>query len=405
MSGISGWTAAQLGYCSNLHPCRNLDELRSSIRRFFQPVRQQRGLPHQESGLWIGASAAAELQRPEALESFLLLLRQSGLRLTSLNGFPYGNFHQERLKAEVYQPDWSEPARLQYSQQLATILATTMPEDSEQGVISTVPLGYAANWSPARQVKAEQQLLQLTAFLAELKQQTGKQIVFCLEMEADCVLEKTVQALVFFQHWRQLDPNHHHLALCFDVCHQAVVFENTYQSLTVLQQAGIPIGKIQLSNALVVQLDTLNLQRRTEVLDVLSGFVESTYLHQVKAKDKQGSIVGWADLPDALSQADQWLERYPELRVHFHVPLFSEQLLLPELRGSQQALLQTFDYLADHPEFRPVLEVETYSWTVLPDQLRPDTEAALIQGICAELHWVGQQLKQRQLLQGMPSDV
>jgi len=139
MNAVSGWTAPQVGYCSNVHPTRDLAGLRASIARHFQGVRRLRGLDEQDSGLWICARAAAELQQASARESFLQLLQHSGLRLTSLNGFPYGEFHQGAVKAEVYLPDWADPQRLAYSLDLARILAQALPADCAQGVISTVP--------------------------------------------------------------------------------------------------------------------------------------------------------------------------------------------------------------------------------------------------------------------------
>lgn len=398
MNANAGWTAAQIGYCSNVHPAHDLAGLRASIEQHFQGVRQRRGLSVQESGLWISAHAAAELQEVSARAAFLTLLQAAGLRLTSLNGFPYGPFHQDAVKAGVYLPDWSDPKRLEYSRQLAQILAAALPQDRSQGVISTVPLGYAADWSSAQQRRAEQLLRQLTESLAELRRETGKKILFCLEMEPDCVLENTAQAIAFFRRWQAMDPHHEHLALCFDVCHQAVVFEHCYQSLDMLRQAQVPVGKIQLSNALICRPPLQDDNRREHVLEALAGFAETTYLHQVKARDAQGRLLAWPDLPAALYPPGKELMQCPELRIHFHVPLFSKRLLLPELSGSQNALSQTFDYLADHPEFRPVLEVETYSWTVLPPQLRPDSEQALIQGIAAELQWVEEQLLHRRLL-------
>ncbi|QXI26029.1 metabolite traffic protein EboE [Pseudomonas vanderleydeniana] len=399
MSSGSGWNAAQLGYCGNVHPAADLAALRASIGQLFQGVRRRRGLPEQDSGLWISARAAEELQSPLARAAFLALLRDSGLRLTSLNGFPYGQFHQRAVKAEAYQPDWADPRRLEYSLQLARLLAAGLPEDCRHGVISTVPLGYAATWNRDKQQLAEQQLRQLTAELAALQRETGKQIVFCLEMEPDCVLETTDQAIGFFRRWQATAPHHQYLALCFDVCHQAVVFEHCYQSLERLYLAKVPVGKIQLSNALVCSLPACDEQRRAQVLQALGDFVETTYLHQVKAQSPQTQLLAWPDLPAALEGPPQELAQYHELRIHFHVPLFSEEFLLPELRGSQHALHQTFDFLADHPGFRPVLEVETYSWNVLPLPLRPQTEQALLQGIAAELQWVETQLQDRQLLQ------
>ncbi|MGA8137979.1 MAG: metabolite traffic protein EboE [Pseudomonas gingeri] len=398
MSQVREWTPNQIGYCSNVHPTPELAGLCASIEAHFQGVRRLRGLNEQDSGLWISAKAAAQLQQVTARQAFLECLQRSGLRLTSLNGFPYGQFHGGAVKAEVYRPHWADPQRLEYSLQLAQLLAAALPPDCAQGVISSVPLGYAAHWSAALQHGAERQLRQLTRSLARLHQETGKKIVLCLEMEPDCVLENTDQAIAFFQYWQAVDPHHEHLALCFDVCHQAVMFEDCYQSLDRLRQARVPVGKIQLSNALICRLPPHDDNRREHVLKTLSDFAETTYLHQVKARDAQSRLVAWADLPAALDDCAKHPGQYPELRIHFHIPLFSEHLLLPELSGSQIALAQTFDFLADHGDFRPVLEVETYSWGVLPAQLRPTTEHAQLQGIAAELHWVEDQLRQRQLL-------
>ena len=398
MSQVREWTPSQIGYCSNVHPTPELAGLCASIEAHFQGVRQLRGLNEQDSGLWISAKAAAQLQQVTARQAFLECLQRSGLRLTSLNGFPYGQFHGGAVKAEVYRPHWADPQRLEYSLQLAQLLAAALPPDCAQGVISSVPLGYAAHWSAALQHGAERQLRQLTRSLARLYQETGKKIVLCLEMEPDCVLENTDQAIAFFQYWQAVDPHHEHLALCFDVCHQAVMFEDCYQSLERLRQAAVPVGKIQLSSAMICRLPPRDDPRRQSVLRALSDFAEPTYLHQVKAWDPQGRLLAWEDLPTALEDAGEGLTQCPELRIHFHVPLFSEQLLLPELSGSHGALSQTFDYLADHRDFHPVLEVETYSWGVLPAPLRPNTEQAQLRGIATELQWVEGQLKQRKLL-------
>ncbi|MGY2289783.1 metabolite traffic protein EboE [Pseudomonas sp. SDO528_S397] len=399
MSGGAGWSATQLGYCSNVHPTADLAGLRASVDRHFQGVRVLRGLHEQDSGLWICAHAARELQAPAARAAFMALLRRSGLRLTSLNGFPYGEFHQGAVKAEVYRPSWAEPQRLAYTLDLARFLAQALPPDCPRGVISSVPFGYAATWNAALQTQADAHLRQLTAELAALHRESGKHIVVCLEMEPDCVLENTDQAIAFFQRWQACDPHHAHLALCFDVCHQAVMFEDCDLSLSRLREAGVPVGKVQLSNALSCRLPLDDQTRRAQVLDTLGDFAETTYLHQVKARDAQGRRVAWPDLPAALSACAHPAQRYTELRIHFHIPLFSERLLLPELCGTQHALAQTFDFMARHADFRPVLEVETYSWGVLPAPLRPDTEHAQLLGIAAELQWVEDQLRQRQLLE------
>lgn len=73
------------------------------------------------------------MQQPEVREDFLDLLHDCGLRLTSLNGFPYGQFHEGAVKAEVYRPTWAEPQRLEYSLQLAHLLAAALPLDCHRG--------------------------------------------------------------------------------------------------------------------------------------------------------------------------------------------------------------------------------------------------------------------------------
>lgn len=60
------------------------------------------------------------------------------------------------------------------------------------------------------------------------------------------------------------------------------MFEDCYQSLARLRQAQVPVGKIQLSNAMICRLPTQDALRREHVLNTLSTFTETTYLHQVK---------------------------------------------------------------------------------------------------------------------------
>mgnify|MGYP006171805159 CR=1 FL=1 len=153
----SFWLPGELGYCSNVHAGESLTEVIANFSRFIAPVRQQQQLEQLDSGLWLSAAAAAELQQPTALLLFQQQLQLHAIRLTSLNGFPFGNFHQAKVKTSAYLPDWSEPKRLHYSKQLAVILASCLPDDCGQGVISTVPLGYQAHWTAEKQQQAEQQ--------------------------------------------------------------------------------------------------------------------------------------------------------------------------------------------------------------------------------------------------------
>lgn len=399
----------QLAYCSNVHSGETLAEVKHNITHLIAQVGQQRQVDAMASGLWLSAIAARHLQDNTELEGFKQCLAQANIRLTSINGFPYGDFHQTKVKAQVYLPDWADVKRLEYSKNLARVLAACLPDDCDFGAISTLPLGYKAGWNEHKQQLADEHFRQLAVFLAELKQQTGKHIAIAIEMEPDCVLESTPELINYFVNTLQgFAGCAQHLQICYDVCHQAVMYENGYDSLRQITKAGIGIGKIQLSNALVANLAQNNMAKDSQALmALLADFCEPKYLHQVKSQDSKGILLASPDLADALA-ADGAVSAVnlltvnlltvKEWRIHFHVPVHAEFLSHPQLQTTRSALLQVFDFLAEFKQVRPWLEVETYSWNVLPEGLRPVDENSLLRSIVAELDWVEQQLQQRGLL-------
>jgi hypothetical protein len=194
-----------------------------------------------------------------------------------------------------------------------------------------------------------------------------------LEPEPDCFLETTAETLAFFrdQIWpcgaRWLVSQHggslataeallrRHIGVCFDTCHLALQYENLAESLRDLAQSGIRLSKIQLSAA-------LRTCWQPGSAAALQPFTESIYLHQVKVRE-QGRIISLGDLVDATGagRAGQ------EWRVHCHVPLY--------FRG--EGVLETTADLLDPAFFQEVrarqvehLEIETYTFHVLPEALR-----------------------------------
>ena len=77
-------------------------------------------------------------------------------------------------------------------------------------------------------------------------------------------------------------------------------------------------------------------------------------------------------LADGRNDVEEW-------RVHFHVPVFVDQLT--DCASTQPFLKEIL------PLFGPdiPLEVETYTWTVLPPDLRT---ATVIESIVREIEWV-----------------
>jgi hypothetical protein len=390
-----------LSYCTNIHPGESWSEVDQALKKYLPAIKKTVS-PDREMGVGLRLSALATRQLDadkNLLAAFKNWLQQQQLYVYTVNGFPYGTFHGEAIKEQVYRPDWAEPERLTYSMQLATVLCALLPP-REHGSISTVPVGFKPEFaSPDRLQKAVNHLLQLVAFLAELEYKSGKLIQFALEPEPGCFLETTHDTVVFFQQWlytdhgasqllqylpAELKPKANvallkrHLGVCLDTCHAAVMFERPLTMLQTLTAAGIPIHKIQLTAALSVK--RLNPATRKQLLQ----FADPIYLHQTSMRSTGSPLEFYLDLGPALDKAAD----DTELRCHFHVPVFAENL-----GGLQTTQRDLIDLLA---AFRPTppcahLEVETYTFDLLPAELKQDSVVA---HVSREINWVKEQLEQ-----------
>lgn len=174
-----------------------------------------------------------------------------------------------------------------------------------------------------------------------------------------------------------------HLGLCCDACHMAVEFEDPATAFENLRAAGISVNKVQISSALRI----VRPSRRSAGREALAPFAEDTYLHQV-VEQSGGSLLRFVDLPDALASPDPiGADRDREWRVHFHVPVFLRAMR--EFETTQPYLMSVIDLLKRQDICR-CLEVETYTWDVLPPEYRTgDVQSA----IARELQWVLAQLQ------------
>ena len=394
---------AHIAYCSNVHPGETLDKVNNNIVEHFSAVREQRNLTKMASGLWLSAKAAEELlAEPQQLTYFKQQLQQQGMLLTSLNGFPYGDFHLAEVKQKVYLPTWAQTERLAYSQQLADILAQCLPAHISTGAISTLPLGYADGWTSEQMQRSVSQLITLAQYLKNLEHNSGKRIIFCIEMEPDCVLQSTDELVAFFtEHLlpqaKQQGCNKtdilRYIGCCYDTCHQGVMNENIEQSLTIITQAGIEIGKIQISNAVNAELTSIN-----DIAELTSLFKDVKFLHQTKVFQQNNLLVELADLNEQalLTVFNEHLDALPLIaKIHYHIPVNQNTLPKPFLSTTQTAILSTLDFLQTTPSCRPYLEIETYTWLNLIDN---NSQQTLHQGLVAEFKWLEQALAERNLL-------
>jgi hypothetical protein len=385
----------QLTYCTNIHPGETWPEVRAALSRHLPAIRSE-AAPGRSFGvgLRLAAAAAKDLQNPDNMTELKSLLAAEDCYVFTINGFPYGGFHGTRVKEEVYAPDWSTAERLAYTDLLAEILARLLPEGTA-GSISTVP-GTFGPWADGRVEAIADNLVRHAAHLAELERRTGRTIALALEPEPRCLLETIDETATFFETQlygaravslmadvTRLSPGaaaealRRHLGVCYDVCHAAVEFEDAKASIEKLRSKGIPVPKLQLSAAL--KIDRID----AETARHLRPFDEPVYLHQVVARNGAG-LTRYTDLPQALADIDRTLGS--EWRVHFHVPIFLEKM---EHFSTTQDFLR--EVLALHRQ-RPIsdhLEVETYTWDVLPESYRATPVAA---AIARELGWVRQQL-------------
>jgi hypothetical protein len=380
-----------LCYCTNIHPGEDWNTHFKQLKQHLPQVKAAIS-PDKPLGVGLRTSNLASLELLEGQRVQLKeWMRQTGLYVFTLNGFPYGGFHENAVKTQVHIPDWFNTERLHYTIRLIDLLSYLLP-DGMSGGISTSPLSYR-HWHGKREQAlqdATQPLLDLVVHLDRMHQKKGQLIHLDIEPEPDGLLETTAEFVDFYKHWlipmgkerfgREAEKLiRDHIQICYDVCHAAVAFENTAESIGLLQSEGIQIGKIQLSAALRAPL----MENPEQVLAQLSAFDEPVYLHQVVALDKQDKLHRFADLPLAFHRVKP--HNWKEWRSHFHVPLFMEQY--GDLYSTQPDLLQILSLQRSQP-LTQHLEVETYTWEVLPPQLKlPITES-----IVREMTWVKAQL-------------
>lgn len=448
------WT---LGYCTNIHPGvdsdairQNLESISAEVRRRCQnAVTAETAAPAENRpaarrtasplgiGLWIPAKASEQLRRG-GTQPLAETMQRHGLLPYTINGFPYDNFHQKHVKHAVYRPTWWDDRRLGYTRDLATILADLLPADEPLGTISTLPLGWPrqpnesadsvadsdnpASWSDRAVTEEERahagtNLRRLAEDLRRLEDRTGKRIVIAIEPEPGCLLETSVQLTEWFD--QQLPDRTHrrYLSVCHDVCHAAVMNEPQEVVLRRYAAAGISIGKVQVSSAVVADWQSIPASKHGEVLQQLAGFAEDRYLHQTGCLDAAEQFRLVEDLPQLLAEVrhvgnepitdQKWV-------THFHVPVFLEHFGL--LTTTRQDVLDALTSLARltgggkgdagesldrapadgngsnaQLEFTGHVEVETYAWGVLPAAMRRHDLAG---DIARELDWVAEQISQ-----------
>jgi sugar phosphate isomerase/epimerase len=353
-----------LSYCSNVHPAEAAEGVVAQLDRYAGPVRRQVGAKVLGVGLWLSAAAACTFERD--IRPLREALVRNRIEVVTLNGFPYGGFHDPVVKHAVYQPDWTTTERAEHTLRLARLLSLLLPDDVPEGSVSTLPLGYREPWSSSQHRQAVVRLQVLGEELARIEERTGRRVLLAVEPEPGCVLETTSEVAALLE-----EVDRPHVQACLDTAHMAVQFEDPATAVKTL--AG-RLAKAQVASALHVDDPVAD---RT----LLEAHDEPRFLHQTRQRDL---AAGTDDLADALAGG---LDPSQPWRAHVHLPLHvAECTTQDEVRVALHALVG-----GPAPVTR-CLEVETYTWTVLPEQLRPRDDAGLVAGLAAELRWTREQL-------------
>ena len=388
-----------LTYSTLVHPGDTWEEMWQSLVTYVPKVKA-RVAPKATFGvsLRLSARSAATLANDRAERDKLRkFLADNDMYLYTVNAFPYGPFKNQIVKEQVYEPDWRSEERTRYTINVADVLADVVPEGISPS-IQSAPLGFKPRVTGADVVASyTQHVLRVAAHLVGLAARTGRTVTLALEPEPYCFLETTDETVAYFKNHLYSGASasglaklagipiseahvalRRHVGVVFDICHQAVVFENITESLQKLVDAGIPIFKLQEAAAMRVPEVT------QKIVDTLARYAKTIYLTQTVEK-KDGKFTRFLNLEDAF---DAW-RRDPgprEWRTHFHVPVFLDSL--GEFGTTRFAIEEALRFHKANPLSRQ-LEIETYTWDVLPEHLKTGD---IVDYVTRELEWVRSQL-------------
>ena len=389
-----------LTYSTLVHPGDTWPEIWHSLTTYVPKVKA-RVSPNKPFGVSLrisAASAEALTQQPAERAKLKAFLDEHDMYLYTVNAFPYGPFKNTVVKEQVYEPDWSTGLRTEYTRKVADILAEVCPTYVNPSIQSP-PLGFKPRVTDGSVAAYAANVRTLAAHLHGIRERTGRTITLALEPEPLCFLETTEETVAFFNNHLRAEQSisalaqliggtaqqarevlRRHVGTVYDICHQAVEFENISAALQSLVDNDIPVFKLQ--EAAAMQIPEVN----AAVVEKLREFADTIYLTQTVEK-RNGKLTRYTNLEDAFA-AFQKDPGPREWRTHFHVPVFLESL--GEYFKTTRFAIE--EALAFH-KARPLssqLEIETYTWDVLPSHLKTGD---IVDYVTRELEWVRGQLQ------------
>jgi hypothetical protein len=345
------------------------------------------------------ASTDTLINSPAERAKLKSFLNDNDLYLYTVNAFPYGPFKNQIVKEQVFEPDWRGQARAEYTQNVAEILAEVGAPFLNPSIQSP-PLGFKPRVTGNDVVAAyAANIRQLTVYLHRLRERTGRTITLALEPEPFCFLETTPETVHFFTKVLRAPESideladslgvnddqarvilKRHIGTVYDICHQAVEYENVSASLQSLVDNDIPVFKLQ--EAAAVRTPEVNARS----VQALREYADSVYLTQtIELRD--GKLNRYLNLQDAFAAFEKDPSGRREWRTHFHVPVFLDDLG-DHFKTTRFAIEEALAFHKRTP-LSTQLEIETYTWDVLPEHLKTGD---IVDYVVLELEWVRAQL-------------
>jgi hypothetical protein len=391
-----------LTYSTLVHPGDTWEEMWASLTHYVPKVKA-RVCPDKPFGVSLrisNSSAETLINSPEERNKLKTFLADNDLYLYTVNAFVFGPFKNQIVKEKVYEPDWRTEERLRYSMNVADILAEVGAPFVNPSIQSP-PLGFKPRVTDASVVEAyAHNVRRMAAHLHRIRERTGRTITLALEPEPYCYLETTAETVEFFtkvlrseQSLQALGQDlglsaeeakvvlRRHIGTVYDICHQAVEFEDSSASLQSLVDNDVPVFKLQ--EAAAMQMPDVT----AETVEALRKWSDSVYLTQTIER-RNGKLTRFLTLEDAFAAFEKDPTGHREWRTHYHVPVFLESLG-DHFKTTRFAIAEALAFHKANP-LSSQLEIETYTWDVLPAHLKTGD---IVDYVTLELEWVQSQLK------------
>jgi sugar phosphate isomerase/epimerase len=243
-----------LAYEITPRPARRVAQVIAQLDT-YAAVRTMIGADSLGVSLWLPPALAAALAtgarirtrlRAELDARRLEVVTLSGLSFDEENGSPFTEGGGERES----QPGWDEPARREYTLDLARVLVDLMPDETVRGAVGTIGLAPTEHWDEETAKTGAGILRRLSGGLADIAWQTGRAVRVGFHTAQGYAVdspEETVAALA------RIDKDR--LGVRLDLGHVTRTWDDPVAGLETLSDAGLSIIEVRLTAAPGPRLD------------------------------------------------------------------------------------------------------------------------------------------------------